>query len=50
MYSSEGIHSGFEAQGRLHKKSNTGVPVGPEKDLIRVFPILYWISLICRIR
>ena len=50
MYSSEGVHSGFEAQGKRHKKSNTEVPVGQEKEPIRVFPILYWISLISRIR
>ena len=29
----DGIHAGFETQGRHHEKSRTGVSVAPQKDL-----------------
>ena len=32
-HTSEGIHPGFETQGRRHKKSKTGVSVAQKKDL-----------------
>ena len=33
-YASWGIHPGFEAQGRGHQKSKTGVSLAPQKALI----------------
>ena len=33
-HTSEGIHPGFETQGRHHQKSKTGVSVGPPKGLV----------------
>ena len=29
-----GIHSGFEAQGRCHQKSKTGVSVAPQRGFV----------------
>ena len=29
----QGIHPGFETQGRCQQKSKTGVSVAPQKDL-----------------
>ena len=29
----QGIHPGFETQGRSHQKSKTGVSVAPRKEL-----------------
>ena len=34
VYASEGIHPGFETQGRRHQKSKTGVSVAPQKGLV----------------
>ena len=33
-HTSEGIHPGFETQGRHHQKSKTGVSVAPQKGLV----------------
>ena len=33
-HTSKGIHPGFQTQGRLHKKSKTGVSVVPQKELM----------------
>ena len=33
-HASEGIHPGFETQGRRHQKSKTGVSVDPQKGLV----------------
>ena len=30
----QGIHPGFETQGRHHQKSKTGVSVAPQKGLV----------------
>ena len=30
----QGVHPGFETQGRCHQKSNTGVSVAPQKGLM----------------
>ena len=33
-YANEGIHPGFETQGRYHQMSKTGASVAPQKGLI----------------
>ena len=33
-HASEGIHPGFETQGRRHQKPKTGVSVAPQKGLV----------------
>ena len=33
-HASEGIHSGFETQGKCHQKSKTGVSMAPQKGLV----------------